>query len=77
MCASQSLVVPDLIHGEEYLFRIRAENRFGFGPFVETTEGTKARDPIRTLEPSSVSVTGFFTGYMEKTVLQQSTRRVA
>lgn len=46
-CAAQSLVVPDLINGQEYLFRIRAENRFGFGPFTETPEGTKARDPIR------------------------------
>lgn len=46
-CAAQSLVVPDLINGQEYLFRIRAENRFGFGPPAETTEGTKARDPIR------------------------------
>lgn len=46
-CAAQSLVVPDLINGQEYLFRIRAENRFGFGPFTETMEGTKARDPIR------------------------------
>lgn len=46
-CAAQSLVVPDLINGQEYLFRIRAENRFGFGPFTETLEGTRARDPIR------------------------------
>lgn len=48
-CAAQSLVVPDLIHGQEYLFRIRAENRFGFGPYAETLEGAKARDPIREL----------------------------
>lgn len=48
-CAAQSLVVPDLINGQDYLFRIRAENRFGFGPFTETVEGTKARDPIRML----------------------------
>lgn len=47
-CAAQSLVVADLINGQEYLFRIRAENRFGFGPFAETMERTKARDPIRT-----------------------------
>lgn len=46
-CATQSLVVTDLIVGEEYLFRVRAENRFGFGPYVETEEGTKAKDPIR------------------------------
>lgn len=47
-CAAQSLVVADLINGQDYIFRIRAENRFGFGPVVETTEGIKARDPIRT-----------------------------
>lgn len=46
-CASQSLVIPDLIGGQDYLFRIRAENRFGFGPFVETTDSIRARDPIR------------------------------
>lgn len=45
-CAAQSLVVPDLINGQEYLFRIRAENRFGFGPFTQTIERTKASDPI-------------------------------
>lgn len=50
-CAAQSLVVPDLINGQEYLFRIRAENRFGFGPFTETMEGTKASDPIRMFTP--------------------------
>lgn len=44
---SQSLVVPDLIGGEEYLFRVKAENRFGFGPYAETIEGAKAKDPIR------------------------------
>lgn len=42
------MVVPDLINGQEYLFRIKAENRFGFGPYAETIDGTKARDPIRT-----------------------------
>lgn len=46
-CATQSLVVPDLIEGQEYLFRIRAENRFGFGPHTTTIQRTKARDPIR------------------------------
>ncbi|TWW80211.1 Titin [Takifugu flavidus] len=50
-CAAQSLVVPDLINGQEYLFRIRAENRFGFGPFAQTIEGTKARDPINPPDP--------------------------
>lgn len=46
-CTTQSLVVPDLIEGQEYLFRIRAENRFGFGPHTTTTQETKAKDPIR------------------------------
>lgn len=46
-CAAQSFIVPDLIEGQDYLFRIRAENRFGFGPLVETIERSKARDPIR------------------------------
>lgn len=53
-CAAQSLVVPDLINGQEYLFRIRAENRFGFGPYTETVEGAKARDQIRKLPLFSV-----------------------
>lgn len=46
-CATQSLVVPDLIEGQEYLFRVRAENRFGLGPHITTIQRTKARDPIR------------------------------
>lgn len=46
-CAMQSLVVPDLIEGQEYLFRIRAENCFGLGPHTTTIQRTKARDPIR------------------------------
>lgn len=45
-CASQSLVVPDLVEGQDYLFRIRAENRFGIGPALETFQRTKAKDPI-------------------------------
>lgn len=46
-CASQSLVVPDLVEGQDYLFRIRAENRFGIGPALETFQRTRAKDPIR------------------------------
>lgn len=46
-CAAQSLVVPDLNYGQEYIFRIKAENRFGFGPYAETPEGARAQDPIR------------------------------
>ncbi|KAJ8416947.1 hypothetical protein AAFF_G00328250 [Aldrovandia affinis] len=45
-CGSQSFVVPDLIGGEDYLFRVRAENCFGMGPLIETIQRTKARDPI-------------------------------
>jgi len=46
-------VVPDLINGQEYLFRIRAENRFGFGPLAETAEAVRAKDPIRTSSSSA------------------------
>lgn len=46
-CGSQSFVVPDLIEGQEYLFRVRAENRFGMGPYIDTIQRTKATDPIR------------------------------
>lgn len=45
-CASMALVVPNLLEGQDYLFRIRAENRLGFGPFTETSEPVRARDPI-------------------------------
>lgn len=66
-CATQSVVVPDLINGQEYIFRVRAENLFGFGPFVETTEGTRAKDPIRTSEFSLVTCfTASFTDLNEK-----------
>ncbi|XP_033934085.1 titin-like [Pseudochaenichthys georgianus] len=50
-CAAQSLVIPDLINGQEYIFRIRAENRFGFGPLAETELPTKATDPIHPPDP--------------------------
>lgn len=45
-CASQAYVVPGLLEGQDYLFRVRAENRLGFGPFTVTTEPVRARDPI-------------------------------
>lgn len=45
-CASQAYVVPGLLEGQEYLFRVRAENRLGFGPFTVTTDPVRARDPI-------------------------------
>lgn len=45
-CASMAFVVPNLLEGQDYLFRVRAENRLGFGPFAETTEPVRARDPI-------------------------------
>lgn len=45
-CASQAYVVPGLLEGQDYLFRVRAENRLGFGPFTTTTEPAHARDPI-------------------------------
>lgn len=45
-CASQAFVVSNLVEGNDYLFRVRAENRLGMGPFTETTEPIKARDPI-------------------------------
>lgn len=46
-CLGTSYLVPDLIDGQEYFFRVRAENRFGVGPPVETIQRTRARDPIR------------------------------
>lgn len=45
-CASQAYVVPGLLEGQDYLFRVRAENRLGFGPFTVTTDPARARDPI-------------------------------
>lgn len=48
-CGSQSFVVCDLIEGQEYLFRVRAQNSLGLGPHTETIQRTKARDPIRKL----------------------------
>ena len=45
-CVSTSFVVPDLIAGQEYFFRVRAENRFGVGAPAETIQRTTARDPI-------------------------------
>lgn len=45
-CASQAYVVPGLLEGQDYLFRVRAENRLGFSPFTVTTEPVRARDPI-------------------------------
>lgn len=46
-CASLSTVVPDLSVGQDYLFRIRAENSVGLGPYYVTIQRTTARDPIR------------------------------
>lgn len=45
-CANMAFVVPDLLEGQEYLFRVRAENRLGMGPFTVTKEPARARDPI-------------------------------
>lgn len=45
-CASQAYVVPGLLEGQDYHFRVRAENRLGFGPFTITTDPARARDPI-------------------------------
>lgn len=45
-CASQAFVVPGLMEGQDYLFRVRAENRLGFGPFAITSDPVRARDPI-------------------------------
>ncbi|NXT56485.1 TITIN protein, partial [Pluvianellus socialis] len=50
-CGSTSFVVPDLISGQEYFFRVRAENRFGVGPPAETIQRTTARDPIHPPDP--------------------------
>lgn len=45
-CASQAFVVPGLLEGQDYLFRVKAENRLGFGPFTVTSDPVRARDPI-------------------------------
>lgn len=45
-CCSQAFVVPKLVEGSEYFFRVRAENRLGMGPLTETKEPARARDPI-------------------------------
>ncbi|NWH28079.1 TITIN protein, partial [Grus americana] len=50
-CGSTSFIVPDLISGQEYFFRVRAENRFGVGPPAETIQRTTARDPIHPPDP--------------------------
>lgn len=39
-------VVPGLLEGQDYIFRVRAENRLGFGPFTITSDPARARDPI-------------------------------
>lgn len=62
-CASQAYVVPGLLEGQDYLFRVRAENRLGFGPFTITTEPARARDPIcedrlHTFSTKSQNLTG-------------------
>lgn len=46
-CGTLSMMVADLSKGQDYLFRIRAENSLGFGPHFVTEEGIRARDPIR------------------------------
>lgn len=45
-CASQAYVVQGLLEGQDYLFRVRAENRLGFSPFTVTTDPVRAQDPI-------------------------------
>ncbi|CAG5962790.1 unnamed protein product, partial [Menidia menidia] len=52
-CASQAYVVPGLLEGQDYLFRVRAENRLGFGPFTVTTDPVRARDPICKQPPAN------------------------
>ncbi|XP_064868260.1 titin-like [Oncorhynchus nerka] len=49
-CFSQAYVVEGLLEGQEYVFRVRAENRLGMGPLTETTEPARARDPICKFE---------------------------
>lgn len=38
-----------LTEGNQYLFRVAAENQYGRGPFVETPKPIKALDPLRKL----------------------------
>lgn len=38
-----------LTEGNQYLFRVAAENQYGRGPFIETSKPIKALDPLRKL----------------------------
>ena len=50
-CTAQSIVVTDLMFETEYLFRVKAENMFGFGPAVTTEDPARATDPIHPPDP--------------------------
>ncbi|XP_078700650.1 myomesin-1-like [Branchiostoma floridae x Branchiostoma belcheri] len=53
-----SFQVTGLNEGYSYFFRVKAENKYGIGLPVETTEPTLAADPIdRPTEPRDLEVT--------------------
>jgi titin len=45
----KSHMAKHLTEGNQYLFRVAAENQYGRGPFVETPKPIKALDPLREL----------------------------
>lgn len=45
----KSHMAKHLNEGNQYLFRVAAENQYGRGPFVETPKPIKALDPLREL----------------------------
>lgn len=45
----KSHLAKHLNEGNQYVFRVAAENQYGHGPFVETPKPVKAVDPLSKL----------------------------